>query len=210
MVYNAGLHKIALLTGTHVSEDPIKFTGCTSILFDTCHWTKDTPWDNYVQFWATSINTIPFTTAYHSLFLRKSGKIKMMGMVFNDYMTMTAHSVWKVRFLMLHCMEPPMFESQPTLDCIIVLWTNLTSWMKKRVKRDWRWIFKCGRTFWLVLIYVYGQLKNMNETILVKVTVPCSCHSLSGGIRQYIWLRHIVRRYSRVFQYWWCQTVVSQ
>ena len=29
MVHNAGLHKIALLTGTHVSEDPIKFTGHT-------------------------------------------------------------------------------------------------------------------------------------------------------------------------------------
>ncbi|KAI5980477.1 hypothetical protein F5J12DRAFT_901449 [Pisolithus orientalis] len=101
------LTEICLASGLPHESNPGQLGKGAPIMFDTRKRFEDTPWENYVQFWCTQGNTIPYSNRPDTRFLRRSDRIMMTGLCFRGLWSLSAQSEWKVRFLFFHSAEKP-------------------------------------------------------------------------------------------------------
>lgn len=98
--------QLVLACGSRINGMANRFADQSPILFDTWCRTKDTAWENYAQFWFTTINTVQHSAQRGHLFAHHTDTIKMTGFCLEGPLTMTAQSLWKVRVFTFHCKAP--------------------------------------------------------------------------------------------------------
>lgn len=92
--------------GIPAEENAEQIGELAPIAFDTRNRYEDTPIENYVQFWCTTGNTIPFDSDKDVICHRHSSKVIQTGICISGKWKISAQSHWRVRTLLFHSSEP--------------------------------------------------------------------------------------------------------